>query len=152
MKTYLKVRNDGIIWAKAHTAYRRKELEEGRKILKGYEFKTLHFQLVSRVLNTQIYFDLMIQDMSYQMFLFSFMESFERWLLRQDTLSKDLSDSFVRFIQICRTLSRYYTRASQKLKLKRLHTTRANIQAINWLLQKESEVIHLVDQHKRKPR
>ncbi|NUO03246.1 MAG: hypothetical protein HUU01_21765 [Saprospiraceae bacterium] len=139
-----KTRDDCTHWAKAHTAYWRKDLERSLAILQEYHFRVPDFQLISRVLHTQVYFDLYLQDYSYQASLFSFFDTFEKWLSREKLWSKFNKTSFLRFIQICRILARYYTDvSSDPKKLERLLEKEHNIQALNWLKQKKEVVLLL---------
>lgn len=149
IETYTKradenIQDDCYHWAKAHTAYWQQKQEECLDILKRHTFKAPHFQLISRVLHTQAYFDLYLKDDSYQSFLFNFFDTFERWLGREKAWPKSTKASFLRFVQICRTLARYYAGAGPKpQKAGQLLQEERNIQALNWLRQKKEEVLDL---------
>ncbi|MFM9947834.1 MAG: hypothetical protein ACKV1O_07855 [Saprospiraceae bacterium] len=139
-----KTRDDCIQWAKAHTTYWQKDLERSLAILQGYHFRAPDFQLISRVLHTQVYFDLYLKDGSYHDALFSFFDTFEKWLSREKVWSKSNKTSFLRFVQICRTLALYYTNAGADLqKVENLLENEHNIQALNWLKQKKEAVLVL---------
>ncbi|MEM9920205.1 MAG: hypothetical protein AAF990_19060, partial [Bacteroidota bacterium] len=55
------IQTDCAQWAKAHTAYWQKDLEASLDLLQRYRFKIPYLQLISRVLHTQVYFDLFLQ-------------------------------------------------------------------------------------------
>ncbi len=139
-----KTRDDCTHWAKAHTAYWQKDLESSLAILQGYHFRATDFQLISRVLHTQVYFDLYLKDGSYHDALFSFFNTFEKWLSREKLWSKFNRNSFLRFVQICRALARDYTDVgSDPKKVEKLLENEHNSQALNWLKQKKEEVMLL---------
>lgn len=136
--------SDALNWAKAHTAYNKGNLKSSLDILLSHEFRILYFRRVSRVLTTQIYFELYLNDISYESYLFSFFDSFEKWLLRLKTLSKLHIKSYLRFIQICRILAKSYTDVNfVPSKIEKLLVKETNIQAYFWLSQKIEQVILL---------
>lgn len=138
------VRADCSHWAKAHTAYYQKKLEACLATLKEYDFQTLDFQLIGRVLAAQAYFDLYLSDVSYQFYLFNFLDTFEKWLNREKVWSTSSKTAFVRFVQTCRTLARYHAGADPNpKKVEGLLEREQNIQALNWLMQKMEEVLDL---------
>ena len=100
--------------------------------------------MISRVLATQVYFDLYLKDDSYQSYLFNFFDTFEKWLGREKVWSKAATTSFLRFVQKCRTLARYYKDPdTDPEKVAKLLDDEHNIQALNWLNQKKEEVLGL---------
>lgn len=149
IETYTKrvdepIRDDCYQWAQAHTSYWKKDLEQCLKILQQHTFKTPYFQLVSRVLHTQAYFDLYLIDDSYQFYLFNFFEAFEKWLAREKVWSRSTRASFLRFVQICRALARYHADAlTGPQKVEQLLEEEHDVQALNWLKQKKAEVVRL---------
>ena len=137
-------REDCAIWAKAHSAYYQKDLKACLDLLQGHDFQTPNFQLISRVLATQAYFDLYLKDANYQSYLFSFFNSFEKWLSREKFWSKPNHLGFLRFVQKCRTLAKYHADVDPKPeKLENLFGDEDNIQALQWLKQKREEVLRL---------
>lgn len=137
-------RNDCAHWAKAHTAYWQKDLKACLAVLQAYQFEALQFQLIGRVLSTQAHFDLYLTDPSYLFYLLNFLDAFEKWLSRDKIWAKPNTAAFLRFVQVCRTLVRYHSDPEPNLlKLKKLLDNEDNIQALNWLRQKTSEVIDL---------
>ena len=147
IKTYTKrvdekIRDDCFNWAQAHTAYWKKDLEECLNILRQDTFKAPNFQLIGRVLHAQVYFDLFLKDASYESFLFSFLDTFEKWLNREKVWSKPVKASFLRFVQICRVLARYYADVEPR-KIDSLLENESNIQALNWLKQKKKELLRI---------
>jgi hypothetical protein len=138
------LRNDCAHWASAHTAYYRKALETCLNILQSYDFHTPDFQLIGRVLAAQAYFDLHLRDATYHAFLFQYLDTFEKWLTREKVWSKSSIIAFLRFVQKCRTLARFFADIDPDPKnLKNLLEKEPNIQALNWLKQKREEVLAL---------
>lgn len=91
-----------------------------------------------------MYFDLYLKDDSYQAYLFSFFDAFEKWLGREKVWSGSARTSFLRFVQKCRQLARYYGDADFKPdKVKKLLDDERNVQALNWLNQKKEEILRL---------
>lgn len=138
------LRDDCYHWARAHTAYWQKNLAACLNILQGHLFRSAHFQLICRVLNTQVYFDLYLQDRTYQFFLYNFLDAFEKWLNREQRWSKKNKAAFLRFVQKCRKLARYYDEIEfDNEKVQKLLKEKHPIQALNWLKKKQQEVIGL---------
>ncbi|MEM8527945.1 MAG: hypothetical protein AAGG68_25110 [Bacteroidota bacterium] len=138
-----KFQEDCKIWAKAHTAYNQMQLNESLDFLIGYEFKIPYFQLVSRILNTQIYFDLYLQNESYEFYLFSYFDAFEKWMTREKIWSKSNKISVIRFIQKCRRLAKYYTNPDYpEKKIITLFDDNENVQSLLWLKEKQQEVLN----------
>ena len=139
-----KVQEDCATWARAHVAYRQNRFAECLTMLQSREFKLFHFQLVSRFLTTQAYFDLFLRDDSYQFYLFNYFDSFEKWLLREKVWSAFNKKTFLRFIQNCRALAKCYADVNfQPEKLEQLLDKENAIQGFNWLQQKRAEIIRL---------
>ncbi|MBK8921574.1 MAG: hypothetical protein IPM81_08695 [Saprospirales bacterium] len=138
------VRDDCARWAGAHTAYWRNGPEACLAILQGYEFSAPNLQLTGRVLAAQAHFDLYLKDASYQSYLFHYFDTFEKWLNRDKIWSKSNMTTFLRFVQISRTLAKYYTDPDPNPKnLENLLDQEQNIQALNWLKLKREEVLRL---------
>lgn len=138
------VQEDALHWAHAHTAYRKEELNSSIDILLSHEFKAHHFQLVAKLLTTQIYVDLYLQDDSYQFYLFNFFDAFEKWVLREKFRSAIIKKSYLRFIQVSRALVKAYGALNFKAeKLTELLQGESNLQAKNWLHQKVEQIIKL---------
>lgn len=136
------VRPDALAWAKAHTLYWRRDLTQSLAFLQGHVFKVHHFQLIGRVLHTQTYFDLYLQKDSYHAYLISHFDAFEKWLQREPTLAEDRKKAFLRFVQCCRILADIHIGLQEYLpKLNKLLDTEPNIQALNWLRQKRTELV-----------
>ena len=135
---------DGLNWAKAHLANRKKEYMVCLDILLTHNYKTHLFQLLSKLLTTQTYFDLYLQDASYESYLFTYFDSFEKWLLREKIGSSYTKKGFLRFIQRSRTMAKGYASPNfNPEKIQAIFTNEKNIQALNWLLQKKEEILRL---------
>lgn len=122
----------------------KKDLEDCLDILQKHPFKSPYFQLFSRVLHTQAYFDLCLQDNSYLTYLLHYFDNFEKWLNREKVWSASSRKAFLRFVQKCRTLARYYVDVDfDAQKVERLLEGESNIQALNWLERKKRQVLQL---------
>lgn len=136
------VQVDGIQWAKAHTAYWKKDLEISLDILSRQDFKSLFFKYIGRVLNTQVYFELSLQDNSYQEYIESYLDTFEKWLNREQLWSDAQRSSFINFVKKCRVLHRAYHNPNNITdKIEHLLDGQKNIQALNWLEQKQQQIL-----------
>lgn len=134
--------SDCKLWAKAHTAYWQKQLLECIDLIASARFENFYFQISSRVLKVQVYFDLHLQDESFQSYLFSYLDAFEKWLQRGKVWSKTNKVSFLRFVQKSRTLAKYYADVNFKReKVEQLLDGVESVQALSWLKMKQQEVI-----------
>lgn len=139
---------DALNWAKAHTANRKNKLTDSLDILLKHDFKTFHFQLMSKLLASQTYFDLYIKDDSYQEYLFNYFDAFEKWLMREKLGSQITKEGFLRFVQKCRSLTKLYADINfYPEKLNQLFENEKNIQALSWLKEKKELVIQLRNEH-----
>lgn len=137
------VKGDARSWAIAHTAYRKGKLEDSLNILLTKNFKVFYFELLSKVLNLQVYFDLYLKDDSYQEYLFDFCNAFEKKILREKLLSQVKKESLSRFIQRSRELVKLSSEIElNEEKLKTFLTREKNIEARSWLLQKRDEILN----------
>lgn len=133
---------DGIIWAKAHTEYYQENLNNCLDLLLNHNFKSHYFQQITKILTTQVYFDLFLKDHSYQSYLFNYFDSFERWLLRENFRSQLKKKSFLRFVQVSRLLAKSVTEVNFNIKkIKGLLENESNIQASEWLNRKIKIII-----------
>ena len=135
---------DGKFWGLAHTFYRKEELEKAIDLLIGHNFKIYFFQLASRLLTSQVYFDLFLQNEKYQFYLLNYFDSFEKWLSREKIHSKSNQKPYIRFVQICRKLAKAYSNVNFEMSMiENLLESRESIQAPIWLAQKIEDVIQL---------
>jgi len=138
------VQKDALQWALAHKAYHQKNLEECLELLLHYEFDEYFFKIMSKLLTTQLYFDLFLKGSSYDEYLFNYFDSFEKWLQREKFRSKFNKQSFLRLIQKSRQLAKLHIKKPLQVDLVRnLLEGENNIQAPKWLKQKIEEVIAL---------
>ena len=136
------VQSDCMLWALAHTAYWKKDLEGSLSILREQEFKLLFFKYISRILLTQVYFDLSFQDGSYADYLENYLDNFEKWLSREKIWSDSQRQAFRSFVKNCRKLHRaYHAPDFDENKIRYLLDDEKNIQALNWLKQKQKQII-----------
>lgn len=135
-------RPDALNWANAHTAYRKKDLSNCIDILLGHNFKIFHFQILTKSLTTQVYFDLYLEDDTYLDYLFNYFDSFEKWLYREKFSSEVLKKGFLKFVQKSRILAKYYSDADfQKEKVENLLNGESNVQGSKWLGVKIKQII-----------
>ncbi len=145
------IQADAFQWAIAHTAYKENKLSECLDILLPHNFKIPILQVATRILTTQVYFDLFLNDSSYQEYLFNYFDSFEKWMLRNKHYSKYLKTSYLRFIQVSRSLAKGFTGVDLEInKVKTILENEKNIQAYKWLNQKKEEIIE--KRKKRSPK
>ena len=135
---------DGLKWAKAHTAYYQKNYDACIDILLKHNFKEIYFKLIARLLTIQVYFDLYLQDDSYHFYLLNYLDSFEKWLNREQFRSASLKKGYLRFVQISRALAKHYAEIDfQANKVESLLNNEHNIQALNWIKNQIKKVIML---------
>lgn len=136
------IQQDCQRWAKAHTAYWSGQLDRCVALLVEREFDTVYFQFISRVVRTQAYFDLYLQDESYHDYLFSHLDSYERLLRRNKRYSESFKSAFLAFVRKCRQLARYYESPdTERTQIEQLLDDIENIQALNWLKKKQGELL-----------
>jgi len=137
-----KFQSDGLNWANAHTAYWELKLNKSLDILIRHKFKTSYFQLFSRFLTTQVYFDLYLNDFSYQLFLLDYLNSFEKWVAREKIGSKNYKKSFLNFIQKCRSIAKLYSEIELNLdKIDKILISENNLQGKRWLKRKKDKIM-----------
>ncbi len=135
---------DVHVWALAHTAYRKENLKECIDLLLSTNFKSRRFQIMSKFLTCQVYFDLYLEEASYQIYLFNYFDSYEKWVLREKIGSEIYKVGFLRFIQKCRSLAKYYSDIDfNPEKVKRLLEEEKNVQGAQWLSKRIDKVIKL---------
>ncbi len=135
---------DGIQWAKAHTAYYQENHKKCLDILLTHTFKEIYFKLISKLLNVQVYFDLYLLDDSYQFYLFNYLDTFEKWIVREKFRSELLKKSYLRFVQVTRSLAKHYTETNFEVnKVEKLLENENNIQALNWIKRQIERIIKL---------
>lgn len=135
---------DGFKWAKAHTTYYQENYDTCINILLTHNFKEIYFKFISRLLTIQVYFDLYLQDDSYHFSFLNYLDSFEKWLNREQFRSAASKKGYLRFVQITRTLAKHYAAIIfQADKVERLLNNENNIQALNWLKKQIEKIIAL---------
>lgn len=143
-KLDVQFQEDARNWATAHLAYRKKEWTVCLDTLIAHEFSATYFQLLSKMLTTQVYFDLYLQDDSYERFLFNYFDAFEKWLSRSKVKAKSNYKAYLRFVQICRLLAKSIDDVNFKAeKITHLLDNETYVQAPSWLKQKVNEVLQL---------
>lgn len=136
------IRKEGSVFGLAHTLNKEEKYEEAIELLISLEFKATYFQRGSRLITTQAYFDLHLQNPSYQSFLLDYCDAFEKWL-RREKVKGDVR-SWIRFVQFVRTLSKlYYAIPFDAQKVEDLFEDTSYLQAVNWLRLKKEKVLLL---------
>ena len=136
------IQEDAVQMAKAHTAYRKGNLQESIDILLQHQFRNTYFQIVTRIMTVQVYFDLFLESDSYQSFLFNYFDSFEKWIQREKHRSTAQKKSYLQFIQICRLLAKNFIEADfSKERVERIFEGNLNVQALTWLKKRKDKVI-----------
>ena len=139
----IEYQQDAFIWAKAHTAYYKKDYNLALDFLLKKETKSSYFQLISRTLTTQVYFDLYLQDPSYQDFLLNYFDSFEKWLYREKFRSEAAKKAFTRFVQKCKALEKLYSAIDFDVNaVKNLLEEEKNLQGLAWLEEKIDVILN----------
>lgn len=147
-KLDLEIKNEAQAWAKAHTFYYQEDLESCLNILIKQEFKNKYFLQISKMLNLQVYFDLYLIDESYEDYLFSFFDAFEKWVQREKLMSKLVKKSLLRFIQVSRIFAKEYTNINfDSEKIQNTLNAESNIQASEWLKRKAQFIIKKKSKH-----
>ena len=138
----IEYQSDALVWAKAHTAYNKKEYNLALDFLLESETKSNYFQLITRTLTTQVYFDLYLQDKSYQDYLINYFDSFEKWLYREKFRSESSKKAFTRFVQKCKALEKLYSAIDFDVdKVENLLKEEKNLQALSWVKEKVNEIL-----------
>jgi len=144
-------RQDAQKWALAHTSYRKKEFQNALDYLLEHDFKLQFFKLATRLLTTQIYFDLYLKDDSYQMYLFNYFDSFEKWLTREKDYSKSYQIPYIRFVQVSRKLAKAYGDIEfNHEKVQNIFQRKQSIQAPRWLDEKVTEILEIKNRGRSK--
>lgn len=134
--------DDAKNWAITHTFYNQENYSKALDVLISYSFTSLFFKRIAKVLKTQIYFDLFLQDNSYLSLLFNYFDSFEKWILREKLGSNFNKKPYLAFVQKCRALAKHYTNVNFQLdKAKKILIDQDNIQSYQWLEKKRDEII-----------
>lgn len=145
------VQDDCYYWALGHTAYWEGNLEDCLEILQKRDFKVNYFQLITKVLRTQAYFDIALIDSSYESYLFNFFDTFEKWLNREKVWSVSVKKSFLSFVQIARAMAKQYFEIEfNRRKVEDLFSKERSIQALNWLTIRKEKIILLRESGKKK--
>lgn len=138
------VQSDALAWATAHQAYWEGNLTNALDTLLKHEFSHPYFQRITKTLHTQVYFDLFLEDDSYQFYLFNFFDAYEKWLLREKIRAKFNKKPYLRFVQLSRKLAKSYTDVNfNPDDIRHLLENESNIQASNWLKQKINQILSL---------
>ena len=139
------IRNDAINWAHAHTYSKKEQFEECLETLLSHDFRIIYFQRIIRVLTLQTYFELYLNTPdSYLEYLLSYCSAFEKWIQREKRLSKLLKASYFKFIQKCRAMVKIHSAVEFSEKdLKELLQHTNNIEAIDWLLSKQQQILQI---------
>lgn len=143
-KVNIEYQEDAKNWALTHTLYYQEAFTDALDILINCTFTSLYFKRIAKVLQTQIYFDLFLQDDSYFSLLFNYFDAFEKWILREKQRSNFSKKPYLVFVQKCRALAKHYTNANFQIdKISNLLKNQDNVQSYQWLENKKDAIINL---------
>ena len=149
-KLEAKIQEDALMWAKAHISYRRGDLSESIDYLINHHFKVNYFQITSKFLTTQVYFDLFLEDDSYQWYLFNYFNSFEKWIQREKIRQKKAKEGYLKFIQNARKLAKLVLSEDFEIEnIQNLFLEEKNIQAFDWLNKKKDQILKKKSDHSK---
>jgi hypothetical protein len=139
------IQQDAIYWAKAHTYSKKEKYEACLDTLLSHHFQSTYFLRVTKVLTLQTYFELFINNPdAYHEYLLSYCKAFEKWIRREKQLSKNNKEAYFYFIQKVRSLIRIFIDIEYKPEeLEHLFQGVKNIEAFDWLLQKQKQIRQL---------
>ena len=108
------VRDDAKMLALAYIYFYKKDFDEVVSLLNAGRFKNNLHLLRARTLGLRAYFELFLEDDRYFEFLESSIQSFEKYLRREQFIAKSKSKVYLNFTSYLKKLSRLYV--DQKLK------------------------------------
>ena len=135
-------REEGRIYGLAQTLSKEEKYEKAIELLLSIEFKSNQFNRNVRLLTTQIYFDLHLENSSYQSFLLDYCDAFEKWL-RRDSIKQNFR-SWLRFVQFVRSLSKlFYAVPFEAQKIEALFEDTTYLSASDWLKTRKEKIIQM---------
>ena len=138
------IRQDGKSWALSRIEYQKGNLNESLKNLQSHDFKSAFFQSLIKLLNFQIYFDLVLADHSYYTYFISYTKNYERWVAREKSLSKSRKNSSKNLIQKGRELLKlYFADVFEKDKVTSILDDVKLMDAPKWFKSKQEQIIVL---------
>ncbi len=140
------IREDCLRWARAHMAFYKKDPEACTRILGERDIEHPQLKLVSRLLHTQAYFELFLEDQSYDNYLYNYLSTFEKWLNRNRYYSRAYLQTATRFVQKCRQMALLWQEPPlDRHRLQSLFEDVKDIQAPEWLKQKQRQLLELAE-------
>ncbi len=138
------IQEDGKSWSLSKIEYQKGNLNESLKILQAHDFKSGFFQRLIKLLNFQIYFDLVLTDHSYYKYFISYSKNYEKWVAREKSLSKSRKSSSKNLIQKGRELLKlYFTDNFEKEKVISILDDVKLMDAPKWFKSKQEHILFL---------
>lgn len=138
------MREDGRIWATAHTLFKQHDFEKSIILLSTHKFTNHRFALEGKILLMEAYFEACKNDDSYLLFLLDFGEAFRKYIHRDKLLSEGRKTAYLNFVKYTTTLMK--NRIEKKWEEKWLENFEEQInqeefiQGKQWILEKTGEI------------
>ncbi len=121
--------------------YHRKEYDQAIDLLLNYSFSKPLLVLQSKVILLRIHFEQYIIDRSYYDFLFSQVQSFEKYIRRNNFISNSKKEIFLNLVLIVRKILVDHSQNTLDIKLLRKIKSTKPLALKLWLLEKVEELI-----------
>lgn len=136
-----KVRSDTIALSEIYRTFHKKQFEQTVEMISQLNYTKLpEFEYRMRNLEIRCYFEMHLHDISYQELLTSRLQSFTKYLSRNETLSKNRTKSYQNFSRITKKIMRAIK--NNKLTDRKIYLLKKELQecnpivSYNWLLAK----------------
>ena len=138
-------------WAYAHMAYSMKDFKRSLNLLDEHAFQIPYFNIISRGLRLQIYFeDFIIKPNENMKFILGYCKSNINWIRVQKTMSRRSRESFIRFTQVVQKMIKEFAEPDfEEERFLKILENINNIQGLDWLRAKRDLIIKM---KKIKPR
>ena len=145
---YLKLPNDiqedGKIWATGHSLYYKKQWDKARQLLIAHKFKKSLFNIQSRMLLLQIYFDLFQTEQIKLITLSAYFEATKKFFIRKSYFKETVIKSYLNFIKHTHALAKIYDKkklANRPFEvLSKKVNTEKHLHGRKWLTNKITEI------------
>ena len=129
----------------AYVYFYRRKYWEAIKSVSNISFKNTLYQLISKSISLQSFFEISVKDISYFDLTFSYTMSFEKYIIRNPTIGKSKIDSYLSFIRLTRSIMDliYKNDKNEKTKLELIEylNTKDEIVERKWLSEKILEYL-----------
>ena len=93
------MREDGRVWATAHTLFKQQNFEESITLLSTHGFANHRFSLEGKMLLLEAYFEACKNDDSYFLFMLDFGEAFKKFIHRDPLFSERRKTAYLNFVK-----------------------------------------------------